>query len=57
MEYVYHLRGDYGRSGGTTEFTDVAICYYYDGKESCMLDTQKKKLIEIINALEKSKEN
>ena len=46
--YVYHLR---------TDDEDVAICYYWDGAESCIVDTQDKKLIEIINALEKSNEN
>jgi hypothetical protein len=34
--YVYHLQS----------YEDVAICYYYDGREQCMIDTQDKSLIE-----------
>ena len=47
--YVYHMIGDYGYSGGTTEYTDVAICYYVYGEESCIVDTQDKSLIEYLN--------
>ena len=51
--FVYHLIED----------TNVAICTYgafsasNTGKTLCTVDTQDKKLIEIINALEKSNEN
>ena len=56
MEYVYHLRGDYGRSGGTTEFTDVAICYYNAGETLCSIDTQdNKSLIFDLMVLKDSK--
>lgn len=34
--YVYHLQS----------YEDIAICYYYNGKEQCMIDTQDKNLIE-----------
>ena len=54
--YVYHLRGDYGRSGGTTEFTDVAICYYTAGETLCSIDTQdNKSLIFDLMVLKDSK--
>ena len=43
--YVYHLQLD---------GEDVAICYYYDGREQCMIDTQDKSLIELLNELEVS---
>ena len=50
--FVYHLK--YG--------VTIAICTYgafsaSTGKTLCTVDTQDKKLIEIINALEKSNEN
>ena len=43
--YVYHLR---------TDDEDVAICYYWDGAESCIVDTQDKKLLELLNEIEVS---
>ena len=38
--YVYHLKGDYGRSGGTTEYFDVAVCVYSGSETICTIDTQ-----------------
>ena len=49
MEYVYHLRGDYGRSGGTTEYFDVAVCVYSGSETICTIDTQDKSIVEHLN--------
>jgi|TARA_B100002003_G_scaffold167126_1_gene155197 hypothetical protein len=47
--YVYHLIGDYSRSGGTTEFSDVAVCVYSGSETICTIDTQDKSLIKHLN--------
>ena len=39
QRYVYHLR--------TSE--EVAICYYYDGKQKCIIDTQDESVVNILN--------